>query len=126
MNTTEEIRTIINNWVAAIQQKNIPGILDNHTQDVLMFDVPMPLQSKGLTEYQKTWELFFQYSRGGKDTFNLEELQIYAGDKVAFCTALIRLANNSKPQCRLTLGLRKINNRWMIAHEHHSAPHEIQ
>jgi ketosteroid isomerase-like protein len=121
----KEIQSVVEHWVTAIQQKNMKGILQNHTHDILMFDVPVPLQSKGLTEYRATWELFFQYSSGGKDSFQLEEFKITASDTVAFCTALIKLSNSPKPQCRLTIGLKKMNNQWMIVHEHHSAPHEI-
>lgn len=122
---SKEIQSVVENWVRAIQQKNMEGILQNHTHDILMFDVPIPLQSKGLKEYRETWELFFQYSNGGKDSFQLEEFQIHASDTVAFCSALIKLSNSSKPQCRLTIGLKKIDNQWMIVHEHHSSPHEI-
>lgn len=123
--TIQAIAAVIKKWLDAIQRKDINGILQNHSDDILIFDVPFPLQSKGLKEYQETWELFFQYSKGGKASFQLEEMQIHASDTVAFCTALIKLANSSKPQCRLTIGLRKLNNQWMIVHEHHSAPHEI-
>ena len=31
----------------------------------VMFDVPLPLQSRGTEEYRKTWELFFANNRGG-------------------------------------------------------------
>jgi len=75
---TKEIRSVIDHWVKSIQQKNMDGILQNHSPDILMFDVPVPLQSKGLKEYRKTWELFFQYSSGGKNSFQLEEFQITA------------------------------------------------
>lgn len=121
----KEIQSVVENWVTAIQQKNMQGILQNHADDILMFDVPVPLQSKGLKEYKETWELFFQYSNGGRDSFQLEEFQIHASGTVAFCTALIILSNSSTPQCRLTLGLKKISNQWIIIHEHHSSPHEI-
>ena len=120
-----EIQSVVENWISAIQQKNMAGIMQNHNEDILMFDVPVPTQSKGLKEYQQTWELFFQYSNGGKNSFQLEEFQIHASDTVAFCTALIKLSSSSIPQCRLTLGLKKMNDRWMILHEHHSSPHEI-
>ncbi|MDH7604512.1 MAG: nuclear transport factor 2 family protein [Melioribacter sp.] len=122
---TKEIESVIDYWVKSIQQKNMEGILQNHSPDILMFDVPVPLQSKGLKEYRKTWKLFFQYSSEGKNSFQLEEFQITTSDTVAFCTALIKLSNSPKPQCRLTIGLKKINNQWMIVHEHHSAPHEL-
>lgn len=120
-----QIRAVIENWMKAIQDGNIKEILKNHTENILMFDVPMPLQSRGLKEYQKTWELFFQYSSGGEGSFDLEDVDITAGEDVAFCTALIRLAKGSNPECRLTIGLKKINGQWKISHEHHSAPHDI-
>jgi len=119
------IQAVVESWVRAIQQKDMKGIVLHHTDDVLMFDVPTPIQAKGLSEYKKTWDLFFQYSPGGKDSFQLKELQIHAGDTVAFCTALIKLSSQARPQCRLTIGLKKINDQWMIAHEHHSSPQEM-
>lgn len=122
---SKEIRTVVESWVTVIQQKNMEGILQNHSDDTLMFDVPVPLKSKGLEEYKETWDLSFQYSNGGKDSFQLQEFQIHVSATVAFCTALIKLSNGTAPQCRLTLGLKKINNQWMIAHEHHSSPHKI-
>lgn len=123
---SKEIRTVVERWTTAIQQKNMDEILQNHTEDILMFDVPVPLQSKGLKQYKETWNLFFQYSNGGKYSFQLEEFQIHASDSIAYCTALIKLSKGTTPQCRLTIGLKKINGQWMIAHEHHSAPHEIR
>lgn len=120
-----QIHTVIDNWTKAIRDGDIKQILQNHTDDILMFDVPEPMQSKGLEEYRKTWELFFQYSTGGEGSFELEELEITSGKDVAFCSALIRLSKGSKPECRLTLGLKKVNGQWLIAHEHHSAPHKI-
>lgn len=121
----QQIRAVLNNWTKAIQDGNLQEIVKNHTEDVLMFDVPLPLQSRGLVEYQKTWELFLQYSTGGEGSFELEELEITAGERVAFCNALIRLAKGRSPECRLTIGLKKIKGQWMISHEHHSAPHKI-
>lgn len=123
--THEQIRGVINNWTKAIRDRNQQKILKNHTEDILMFDVPVPMQSRGLEEYKKTWELFFQYSSGGEGSFELEDLEITASERVAFCSALIRLAKGRKPQCRLTIGLKKIEGQWMISHEHHSAPHEM-
>lgn len=51
---SKEIRAVVDSWVTAIQQKNMEGVLQNHTNDILMFDVPVPLQSKGLKEYKET------------------------------------------------------------------------
>jgi ketosteroid isomerase-like protein len=34
-------------------------VLEHHADDIVMFDVPKPLQARGIEEYKKTWELFF-------------------------------------------------------------------
>ena len=48
-----------------------------------------------------------------------------AGDDVAFAYALLRCGTADQDpdvRLRLTLGLRKDNGRWVVAHEHHSFP----
>jgi ketosteroid isomerase-like protein len=42
-----EIRDLIEAWAAAVRRRDLAGILRNHSADILMFDVPLPLQSKG-------------------------------------------------------------------------------
>jgi ketosteroid isomerase-like protein len=55
-------------------------------------------------------------------------LDVTAGDDVAYAHALLRcgmpqeLAERPANRLRLTLGLRKQQGRWVVAHEHHSFP----
>jgi ketosteroid isomerase-like protein len=55
-------------------------------------------------------------------------LDVTAGDDVAYAHALLRcgtaqeLAEQPANRLRLTLGLRKEEGRWVVAHEHHSFP----
>jgi uncharacterized protein (TIGR02246 family) len=121
-----QIRKLVENWAKAVREGNMQGVLAHHTDDVVMFDVPPPLQSKGMVAYKKTWDLFFEYSPGGDGSFDLVELKITAGDTIAFCHALLRIGGEEKPQCRLTIGLRKVRGNWLIAHEHHSAPTDLE
>jgi uncharacterized protein (TIGR02246 family) len=122
-----EIRDLIETWARAVRSKNLDGILADHSPEMLMFDVPPPIQSKGIKAYQKTWDVFFSWFQDS-GVFNIEEMQVTAGDDVAFVTALMRCAgtepNGEKVelQFRLTVGLRKINGRWTVMHEHHSIP----
>jgi len=57
-----------------------------HTDDIVMFDVPLPLQSRGLADYRKTWELFFANNRGGVGSFDVADLHVTASDTVAIAT----------------------------------------
>jgi ketosteroid isomerase-like protein len=121
----EDIRSLIRVWERAIQNGDMDGILAHHSESVLMFDVPEPLQSVGIDDYRKTWELFFRYGAPSQKVFVIEDLRITASDEVAFATGLLRIGDASEPVCRLTLGLTKRNGQWQIAHEHHSAPHKL-
>jgi ketosteroid isomerase-like protein len=99
------------------------GVLASHSNDIVMFDAPMPLQCKGIEEYRKTWELFFEHSPGGPQAFDITDLHIEASETVAFCHALVRIFDS---KVRLTMGMRKEEGRWLIAHEHHSYPIELK
>jgi uncharacterized protein (TIGR02246 family) len=121
------IRELVESWAKAVRAKNLNGILANHSADVLMFDVPPPLQSSGIEAYKKTWDLFFSWSQDS-GVFDITEMNITAGDDVAFVTALMRCAGTEENgerielEFRLTVGLRKIGGQWIVMHEHHSIP----
>jgi uncharacterized protein (TIGR02246 family) len=119
---TTQIRGLIATWARAVRAKDMDGVLANHTDDIVMFDVPMPLQSRGIKQYKKTWKLFFDHNPGGPGSFDVTELRIVASDSVAYCHALVKV---SDAKVRVTIGLRKARGQWRIAHEHHSYPIEL-
>ena len=127
--TTDEaaIRELVESWARAVRAKDFDGILANHSTDMLMFDVPPPIQSNGIQAYRKTWDLFFSWS-DDPVVFDIKHMDITAGTDVAFVAALMRCAGTEKNgeridlEFRLTIGLRKIGDQWMVLHEHHSIP----
>ena len=124
-----QIRAVIEAWADAVRRHDLPGILAHHEQDIVMFDVPPPLQSRGMDEYKATWDLFFRYHEPSQ-AFDIEELAITAGEDVAFAVAIMRCCSatfSSPPPeggllFRLTIGLRKVDGDWRVTHEHHSVP----
>jgi ketosteroid isomerase-like protein len=126
-----QIKAIVEAWSEAVRRHDLPGILAHHEQNIVMFDVPPPLQSRGMDEYQKTWDLFFRYHQPSQ-AFDIEELAITAGEDVAFAVAIMRCGSGTfsdPPEqggflFRLTIGLRKIDGNWLVTHEHHSVPSE--
>jgi ketosteroid isomerase-like protein len=89
-----------------------------------MFDVPAPVQLKGIDAYRRSWEVFFTH-QGKGGAFNLGELQIATGHDVAFCHAILTCGGADPADqfpVRLTIGLRKVDNAWVVTHEHHSVP----
>jgi ketosteroid isomerase-like protein len=80
---------------------------------------------RGIEAYRDTWPPFFQWQASGA-VFQIESLDVTAGAEVAFAYALLRcgtpadFARDPAQRLRLTLGLRKIEGRWTVTHEHHS------
>ena len=89
-NVTEEarIKALLEDWADAVRRHNIPAILAHHERDILMFDLPPPLQCKGTEEYEKTWDLLFRYHQPGT-AFDIQELAVTAGRDVAFAAAIM-------------------------------------
>jgi ketosteroid isomerase-like protein len=114
-----QIRRLVENWGAAVRAKDLEGAVAHHTDDVVMFDVPLPLQSRCVEEDRKTWELFSANNRGGPGSFEVTDLHIAASDTIAYCHALLKIVDST---ARLTMGLLKEGGQWLVAHEHHSYP----
>ena len=127
MANTDEIQIgeIIENWAKSVRSKDINGIVAHHSDDILLFDVVEPLQSKGMAAYKQSWEeVYFPWHSEDGD-FTVHELDITAGDDIAFCHGIIHCSGTDTGQkvnleIRLTIGLKKRNGEWVILHEHHS------
>ena len=129
-NTEEtQIKALLEAWADAVRRHDLPAILAHHEADMVMFDVPPPLQCKGIEAYEQTWDLFFRYHKPGA-AFDIEDLTVTAGQDVAFAVAIMRCGPDSSSNTadkdgflfRLTVGLRKVDGAWYITHEHHSVP----
>jgi uncharacterized protein (TIGR02246 family) len=122
-----DIRALIERWAQAVRNEDRAAIRAHHDPDMLMFDVPPPFLSRGLDAYMTTWETFFSMVEK-PIAFDFRDIEITAGADVAFATAVGNCVNidsrgNREPlQFRLTMGLRKIDGRWRVMHEHHSLP----
>jgi ketosteroid isomerase-like protein len=101
-------------------------VLADHARDIVMFDVPPPEGGlRGIDAYRDGWPPFFDWQASG-GSFDITELDVTAGEDVAYVWALLRcakpesLAAHPDRRLRLTVGLRREHGRWVVAHEHHS------
>ncbi|MDX8520650.1 nuclear transport factor 2 family protein [Mesorhizobium dulcispinae] len=122
----EDVRGLIEQWADAVRRKDMDGILRHHAPDFVMFDVPPPLQSRGIEAYRDTWPLFFGASPQ-TPVFDIVDLKITAGTDVAFAIALMRCVEvkatgSNDLDFRLTICFEKIAGQWTFMHEHHSVP----
>jgi uncharacterized protein (TIGR02246 family) len=125
-----QIRTLIQRWADAVHAGNLETVIADHADDIVMFDVPPPEDGvRGIQAYRDVWPPFFEWQRAGA-AFELVELDVAAGEDIAYAWALLRcgtpdeLAADPANRLRLTIGLRKENDRWLVTHEHHSFPYK--
>jgi len=122
----QQIRTLIESWADAVHAGDLETVVAAHAGDIVMFDVPPPYDGvRGIEAYRATWPPFFRFQLEGA-SFEIVSLDVTAGEDVAYAHALLRcgtpqeLADKPENRLRLTVGLRKEDGRWVVAHEHHS------
>jgi uncharacterized protein (TIGR02246 family) len=125
-----EIRSLVERWTEAVHRGDMDAVLAGHADDIVMFDVPPPHEGvRGLDAYRSTWTPFFEWQAEGA-LFEITELDVTVGGDVAYAFALLRCGRpetfEARPEhrLRLTLGLRREQGSWVVAHEHHSFPSE--
>lgn len=122
------IRELVERWALAVHAGDLDAVVAQHADDIVMFDVPPPDDGvRGMAAYRESWPPFFEWQRT-EGSFDIVELDVTAGEDVAYAWALLRcngaeyLREHPDHRLRLTLGLRKEAGRWIVAHEHHSFP----
>jgi ketosteroid isomerase-like protein len=79
----DRIRTLIERWAAAVHRGDMDGVLVDHADDIVMFDVPPPYEGvRGIDAYRETWPPFFQWQAQGA-SFEIVSLEITAAGRRA-------------------------------------------
>jgi ketosteroid isomerase-like protein len=130
MNETQ-IRTLIEKRVQAVRTKDVNLAMSAIAPDVLSFDIVSLLQYVGSDASRKrTYEWFASFQ--GPIGYELSELSIAAGDDVAFSHSLNHVSATKIDGLPLDMWWRatvcycKINDTWLVTHEHNSVPFDVQ
>ena len=122
-----QIRQRVAGWAKALRTKDVDGLMSHYARDIVVFDLPPPLEFKGVVAYRKNWTDWFATFRGPIG-YEIRDLNVTAGSDVAFCRSLNRITGtrtngeNSDVWVRATVGFRKVGGVWIITHEHFSVP----
>ena len=126
-NDEAAVRDLIEAWADAVRRR---GLCWNPPKPCARFrDVRCSpaVQKRRARRVQKNLgPVFFLVS--GPARFDIQEMGVTAGADVAFAFATMGCEEpgaDGKPEplnFRLTIGLRKVDGQWVIAHEHHSVP----
>ena len=126
-----DIHLLLSRWEKAFRAKDVDGVLAVYApgNEVTAFDIVPPLQV-GREAYRKNYEGFFAMYDGPLG-FEIRDLKIVADNRVAFLTCLERVTGTLKGGqksdlwVRITSGLRKIDGKWLIVHDHVSVPVDL-
>ncbi|WP_433202771.1 YybH family protein [Nocardia sp. CA-107356] len=120
----------IDKVVEGLRAKDLEAIRQLYTTDVVSFDAEPPLQHVGIAAKLENWAkvlLFF-----ASVTYEVRDLTFIVSDDVAFGHAFARLSGTLKNGTatsgmwvRVTHGMRKIDDTWLIAHDQVSVPLDI-
>jgi uncharacterized protein (TIGR02246 family) len=122
-----EIRGQLDSLIAAIQAMDLERVTSLYAPDVVSFDVQPPLQVVGREAKSRNWVEVFTVLERPLD-YGIRDLTIVVDGDLAFAHSLNRLIGTLKNGkrsgfwVRATACFRKIDGRWLIAHDHVSVP----
>lgn len=125
-----EIRAFLDSWQQAVDARDLPALMAHYTPDVIAYDAILALQFEGREAYGRHWQACLDLCPGPMH-FSRHGLRIAAAGDVGYCHALVRCGGvdaegrEDAHWTRMTAGLRRVDGRWRIAHEHYSAPFDI-
>ena len=125
-----QVRELINDRAKAVRDKNVNEAILSLAPDILAFDVVNPFQQVGSDASKKRAEDWFS-SFEGPIGYEIRDLSITAGDNVAFSHGLSHVSATRTDGGQLdmwwrtTLCFSKIDEKWLVTHEHNSVPFDV-
>lgn len=121
------IRSMVDRWTLAVCAGDLDTRVADYAADVRVFDVVNPLQQSGVSavrERLESWLASFEGSIG----YSTHDLDVVASGGVGYAVCLnhirgtLRSGDEIDMWVRTTACLRVSDGRWLVVHEHTSAP----
>src|SRR5581483_10169785 len=122
-----EIRELAASWVQALRDKDVDARTAGYADDVVVFDVVNPSRYQGSGPVRDRLRAWLSTFDGPVDS-PIEDLTITAVADVAFCHLLNHFrgatvgGGSLDMWVRYTVGFERRDGRWIVTHEHASAP----
>ncbi|HZZ96328.1 MAG TPA: SgcJ/EcaC family oxidoreductase [Jatrophihabitantaceae bacterium] len=128
MDDETAIRELINGRLAALRTGDAVAFCRTYTPDALVFNLAPPLVQPPHAATDVAQLQAWLDEKGGSVWSDVRDLVVTIDGDLALCTCLQSMgAPPNAPQpftlwYRSTLGLRRTDGRWRVAHEHESTP----
>ena len=126
-----DIRQRVETLVEAVRTMDLERLKTVYAPDIVTFDVQAPLQRVGAEGKLQNWEeAFGAFQRPLR--YEMRDLAITVGGDVAFAHGFAKLRGTLKNGneaggfwVRFTACFRKIQDDWLIVHDHASVPLDV-
>lgn len=125
-----EVKAAIASWLKAVYSRDADAIIAHYTPDLVAYDAVLQLQFKGQQAYKDHWKACFEMC-GGPMVFEPKDLEVQVSGDLANVHGLISCGGADESGkvhsswMRMTSSYRKVGGKWLIAHEHFSAPFDM-
>jgi ketosteroid isomerase-like protein len=130
--TRSEVRALLDSQSEAIQIKDIDRLMSLYSSDIVYYDVVPPLQYAGSTALRGRFLQWFDGFKGSIGT-EVRDLNILASGDIAVAYWFSRVSGTLKnghevvgSWVRATSCCQRLNQRWLITHEHISLPVDFE
>lgn len=125
--TQTEVKALLDSWSQSTRSRDIDRLMSLYAPDITYFDCVPPLQFVGHAAVRKN---FLRWFDGWQSDIGVDirDLKILVSEDVAFAFMLhgtsgtLKGGNEVGYWVRATVGCRRIDQTWLIAHEHISLP----
>jgi ketosteroid isomerase-like protein len=131
MNDESQIREVIEGRAAALKTGDVKAVLAYYAPQVVEFNLAPPLRQPHDAQDPEPLERWMATFEAPPERV-VTQLEITADGDVAYATSIDCLSATPKGMTesfrlwhRATVGLRKIDGRWLVTHEHESVPFEM-
>lgn len=125
----QSVRDVLAEQVRAMRAKDAAALVGLYAPDVVRFSLAPPLATAGaeVTDVDgvRAWLGTFEDDMD----YEVRDVSVAVGGEVAFCHSVNRMSATSRAAgrhfdlwFRSTLGLRRVDGRWLVSHEHQSTP----
>ncbi|MGZ5151418.1 MAG: YybH family protein [Burkholderiales bacterium] len=125
------VRAVIESITKAVRAKDVEAMLAECSPQIVTFDMVPPLRHQGAQAIRGLWAKTLSPFQPPLD-YEVHELEISVDGDVAFARCLNRFGGTKTGGRRVvnwlrsTFGLRKIDGRWKVVHEHVSVPFDME
>ncbi len=131
MSTPDEIAALLEARAVAIARRDVDAVMAQIAEDVVSFEVGVPLYQSGATSVRQELETWFaRYD--GPIGFDTQCRKVYGDGDVAFSHALVHVHGELKSGARAsmwvrsTIGWVRRDGHWTAVHEHMSDPMDFE